>query len=145
MSGFISRVAPKSRALCLVLALSVVGCASSAPSSSIGSVNDVTGTWEGSWRGNGRMGACTLILTQAGTAVAGTIQCTDAGSFGAAPQPIREGQLVGKQLVFSATGQDGGVFKADFSVNAGKIDGWGRYTGPGYDGNYYHMYTRRHM
>jgi hypothetical protein len=49
--------------------------------------------------------------------------------------PLRDGQVVGDKLSFSATGQDGGIFRADYVANGDKIEGWGRHTGPGYDAN----------
>lgn len=129
----------RSLPLLIGLTLLVAGCATSAPSeSSTTPVTDVSGTWVGSYRAEGgNTGGCTLILKQDKAAVGGTIQVMNVDrSFGPAPQALRGGRLVGKKLLFSATGQDGGVFRADFALKSAKvIDGWGRHTGPGYDGN----------
>jgi hypothetical protein len=85
-----------------------------------------------------------LVLTQQGNSVSGTIQSTNVDrSFGSVPQPISGGQLVGNKFTFSATGQDGSIFRADFAVNGDKIEGWGRHTGRGYDANVQFTYSRQ--
>jgi len=119
------------------LSLLAAACATSTPPGSpTAQATDVSGAWIGSYRAqSGNTGGCTLILKQDNASVSGTIQVMNVDrSFGATPQVLRDGRLVGGKLLFSATGQDGGVFRADFNVKGGKvIEGWGRHTGPGYD------------
>lgn len=107
---------------------------------------DVTGTWNGGWQNQaGRTGSSTLVLTWEGSRVSGTIQAGNVErTFGTAPQPIQDGELSGRKFTFKAVGMDGGVFQADFRVakDGTEISGWGRHTGPGYDGNVWFTHTK---
>lgn len=107
---------------------------------------DVTGTWTGSYRSQGgNTGDSTLVLKPDAERVTGTIEVTGvARSFGNAPQQIENGRLSRRDLTFKAVGVDGGVFSADFRVgkDGDEISGWGRHTGPGYDGLVQFRYTR---
>lgn len=107
---------------------------------------DVTGTWIGGWQAQaGRADSSTLVLTQEALRVTGTIQAGNGErTFGTAPQPIQDGELSGRRFTFKAVGADRGVFQADFRVakDGTEISGWGRHTGPGYDGNVWFTYTR---
>ena len=138
--GYVSRL--------IGLALLAAGCAASAPPSQPAATSppsDVSGTWVGSYRASsGNAGASTLVLTQQGTSVSGSVQSTNVDrSFGSTPQPLRDGQVLGNKLTFSATGQDGSIFRADFAVNGDKIEGWGRHTGRGYDVNVQFTYAKQ--
>ena len=123
------------------------GCASGpSPSQSVaaGPPADVSGTWVGSYRAPANAGTSKMVLTQQGTSVSGTVQSTNVDrSFGSAPQPISDGQVTGNKFTFTATGQDGSTFRADFTVNGDKIEGSGRHTGRGYDVNVQFTYARQ--
>jgi len=92
----------------------------------------------------GNRGECTLLLKQDGSLVSGTIQCTNVEqSFGAAPQPIADGKVTGDRLRFTAKGQDGFMFEADFKVKGNDIAGWGTHARPSGSANVEFEFRRK--
>jgi hypothetical protein len=78
---------------------------------------DVTGNWEGEWRGPQGAGLLSLTLKQDGAKVTGQMALTDG------PPELRSapvtGEVSGKSFSFSSTG----LFRADLSVTGDEMSG----------------------
>ncbi len=92
--------------------------------------SNVTGEWAGQcFRCAAR--AFTLVLSQDGAVVTGTITTEGAPNFGDAPKPILNGKISGRKLTFQAKGDPGDLFDVDLtaSPDGGTLSGNGHYRG----------------
>lgn len=90
----------------------------------------MSGTWRGPWYRGMTSGVVTL---EVGANGAGTIQFTNLENFGDQPVALRNVEISGNTLTFSASGTSGADFTASAKISAdgSKMRGNARYEGFG--------------
>lgn len=118
---------PTAALLAIILAL-ILSSAACAPTVAIAPSVDLGGRWTGECNGCVATGF-TLVLSQKGPDITGTINVTGTRTFGDGEKPILKGKVAGRTVTFQVRGDPGDVFDVDLTASADgtTMEGFGYY------------------
>ena len=120
----------------LARTLAVIGCVIAlfvSPTTVVGqaaSEPDLSGKWMGQCFGCAATGF-TLVLTQKGSELTGTIQTTGTPNFGDSEKPILNGKVSRRNVIFQVKGDPGDLFDVELTASrdGSTLNGNGEYRG----------------